>query len=98
MTSHIINSIYSILQQYPYAGVKLLSDLNTLNDKSLRAYPLQQLVVTHGKAILDQIHTNIADWYERPITMNIIMLPYVVKTQSTTTCRLQLQLEYTRNS
>ena len=27
-----------------YAGVMLLGDFNTLNDKSLRAYPLKQLL------------------------------------------------------
>ena len=71
MTSHIINSIDSILQQHPYAGVVLLGDFNTLNDKSLRAYPLKQLVSepTRGKATLDKIYTNIADWYEKPITI-----------------------------
>ena len=71
MTSHIINSIDSILQQHPYAGVMLLGDFNTLNDKSLRAYPLKQLVSepTRGKATLDKIYTNIADWYQRPITI-----------------------------
>ena len=71
MTSHIISSIDSILQQHPHAGVMLLGDFNTLNDKSLRAYPLKQLVCepTRGKATLDKIYTNIADWYERPITI-----------------------------
>ena len=49
----------------------LLGDFNTLNDKSLRAYPLKQLVseTTRGKATLDKIYTNIADWYQRPITI-----------------------------
>jgi len=76
MTSHIINSIDSILQQHPYAGVMLLGDFNTLNDKSLRAYPLKQLVSepTRGKATLDKIYTNIADWYEKPITIPICCL------------------------
>jgi hypothetical protein len=71
MTSHITNCIDSILQQHPHAGVMLLGDFNTLNDKSLRAYPLKQLVSepTRGKATLDKIYTNIADWYQRPITI-----------------------------
>ena len=71
MTSHIINSIDSILQQHPHAGVMLLGDFNTLNDKSLRAYPLRQLVCepTRGRSTLDKIYTNIADWYERPVTI-----------------------------
>ena len=69
MTSYIINSIDSILQQHPHAGVMLLGDFNTLNDKSLRAYALKQLVCerTRGKATLDKTYTNIADWYERLI-------------------------------
>ena len=63
MTSHIINSIDSIFQQHPYAGVMLLGDFNTLNDKSLTAYPLKQLVSepTRGKATLDKIYANKAD-------------------------------------
>ena len=86
MSSHIINSIDSILQKHPYAG-----DFNTLNDKSLRAYPLKQLVSgpTRGKATLDKIYTNIADWYQKPIIIpniassdhcGVVLRPTRVKT------------------
>ena len=71
MTSHIINSINSILQQHPHAGVMLLGDFNTLNHKSVRAYSLKQLVCepTRGNATLNKIYTNIADRFETPITI-----------------------------
>jgi hypothetical protein len=71
MASHIINSIDIILQQHPYAGVMLLGDCNMLNDKSLREYPLKQIVSepTRNEATLDKIYTNISGWYQKPVTI-----------------------------
>ena len=68
MSNHIINNIDAVLQEHPYAGVIILSDFNTMNDKPLRDYPLKQVVSkpTRGAATLDKIYSNIADWYLQP--------------------------------
>lgn len=57
------------MRQHPYAGIAVLGDFNTLNDKALRDYPLKQIVrrPTRGKSTLDKIYTNVSDWYETPI-------------------------------
>jgi hypothetical protein len=45
-----------------------MGDFNTLNDKSLCNYPLEQIVSgpTRGKATLDKVYTKVADWFLRP--------------------------------
>jgi hypothetical protein len=71
MVNHIINSVDSILQQHPYAGIMILGDCNTLNDKRVRDYPLKQIVgaPTRGRATLDKIYTNLSTWYLVPVTI-----------------------------
>ena len=71
MCNHIITNIDNVLQKHPYAGVMLLGDFNSLNDKSLRNYPLKQTVTkpTRDVTILDKIYTNIADWYSQPLIL-----------------------------
>ena len=71
MTSHIIDSVDKVLQQHPYAGVVILGDFNTMNDRALCEYPLKQVVMraTRGTALLDKIYTTIADYYLKPISL-----------------------------
>lgn len=71
MAHHIINNIDHIISLHPHAGIILVGDFNALDDKSLRCYPLKQIVhqPTRGHAILDKIYTNVADWYEIPVTV-----------------------------
>jgi len=65
MSSHIVSCVDNILQQHPHAGVIILGDCNTLNDKTILDYPLKQVVYspTRGNALLDKIYTNMSDWY-----------------------------------
>jgi hypothetical protein len=66
MVHHIITAVDTIISQYPHVGVMIIGDFNALDDRSIISYPLKQTVrmPTRGKAILDKIYTNIADWYE----------------------------------
>lgn len=70
MTQHIINNIDHIVSLHPHAGIILVGDFIALNDKTLRSYPLKQIVhqPTRGHATLDKIYTNVAEWYEAPVT------------------------------
>ena len=75
MVNHIVSSVDNIIQQHPYAGVVILGDCSTLNDNSIRDYPLKQIVnvPTRGEVTLDKIYTNIPDWYLEPFTIpNIV--------------------------
>jgi len=64
MVHHIITAVDRIISQHPHAGVVIVGDVNTLDDQSIRSYPLKQLVhvPTRGQATLDKIYTNIANW------------------------------------
>lgn len=68
MANHLVDCLDSILQQHPYTGIVLLGDFNSLNDKLLLSYPLQQLIrgPTRGNATLDKIYTNIPEIYNDP--------------------------------
>jgi hypothetical protein len=104
MINHIITSIDSILQQHPYAGILLLGDFNSLNDKSLRDYPLKQVVnrPTRGRATLDKIFTNISDWFMEPIIIPsiassdhcaVILLPTDDKPATMTNHRIKVEIQ-----
>jgi hypothetical protein len=71
MVHHIITAVDTIMSQHPHVGVMIIGDINALDDRSIISYPLKQTVrvPTRGKAILDKMHTNIADWYEVPNTI-----------------------------
>ena len=46
-------------------------DFNRMKDDSLRSYPLTQLVhhPTRKQAVLDEIYSNIEDWYCKPVIL-----------------------------
>jgi len=55
----------------PHTGILLLGDFNQLPDAQLRYFPLQQIVSgpTRGNSTLDKIYTNVATWFQIPITI-----------------------------
>jgi hypothetical protein len=57
----------------PCAGLILLGDFNHLNDPSIVSYPLKQVVEckTRKTVILDKIFTNIACWYDQPMSTRL---------------------------
>ena len=71
MAHHIITAVDTIISQHPHAGVVIVGDFNTLDDRSIRSYPLKQIVrvPTRGKTTLDKIYTNIENWYKVPYTI-----------------------------
>jgi hypothetical protein len=71
MVHHIISAVDTIISQHPHAGVVIVGDFNTLDDRSIRSYPLKQVVhvPTRGHATLDKIYTNIENWYKVPHTI-----------------------------
>ncbi len=71
MTTHLVDAIDTVMKRHPYAGVIVLGDVNQLNDKPLRDYPLKQIVksATRGSALLDKIYTTIADWFKPPVVL-----------------------------
>ena len=71
MTDHTVSCVDDITQKHPYAGVVILGDSNRLRDASLSSYSLKQIVVgeTRGRAVLDKIFTNIADWYKPSVIL-----------------------------
>ena len=86
MTDHTVMCVDDITQKHPYAGVVILGDSNRLRDASLSSYSLKQIVVgeTRGRAVLDKIFTNIADWYKPSVILpdigqsdhsTVLMLP-----------------------
>jgi len=86
MTDHTVMCVDDITQKHPYAGVVILGDSNRLRDASLSSYSLKQIVVgeTRGRAMLDKIFTNIADWYKPSVILpeigqsdhsTVLMLP-----------------------
>jgi hypothetical protein len=90
MVHHIINTIDAISSLHPYAGILILGDFNSMDDRLLRSYPLKQIVQvpTRGQACLDKIYTNIAEWFRPPFTVpNIASSDHrgVVLLQSTET-------------
>lgn len=74
MLNHLIECIDRIRQLHPSAGIAILGDFNSLHDKPLRDYPMQQVVAgaTRGKRTLDKIFTNISQWYAEPTIMPAI--------------------------
>jgi hypothetical protein len=98
VVNHLINNLDFVLQQHPYAGVILLGDLNALNDKLLRDYPLKQVVgePTHGKATLDKIYTNVADWCSKSIIIpNIASSDHCAVVMFPTTNKWETSCSYT---
>ena len=71
MAHRIIMAVDTIISQHPHAGVVIVGDFNTLDDRSIRSYPLKQIVrvPARGKATLDKIYTNIENWYKVPYTI-----------------------------
>jgi len=55
----------------PLVCQRQLSYLLQLRDASLLSYPLKHVVrsPTRGSAILDEIYTNLQDWYEKPVIL-----------------------------
>ena len=56
-TDHLVDAVDTVMKRHPNAGVIILGDVNHLQDKPLREYPLKQLVssATRGEALLDKI-------------------------------------------
>ena len=44
MSQHITNAMDTIISQHPYAGIVILGDFNTMDARSIRSYPLKQVV------------------------------------------------------
>jgi hypothetical protein len=44
MGHHIINTIDAITSLHPYAGIVILGDFNSLDDRLIRSYSLKQIV------------------------------------------------------
>jgi hypothetical protein len=65
MVHHIINTIDAITSLHPYAGIVILGDFNSLDDRLIRSYPLKHIVQvpTRNTATLDKIYTNIPEWF-----------------------------------
>lgn len=72
-TDHLVDAVDIIMKRHPNAGVIILGDVNHLQDKPLREYPLKQLVTsaTRGEALLDKIYSNISEWYLTPTILPI---------------------------
>ena len=86
MTDHTVSCVDDITQKHPYAGVVILGDSNRLRDASLSSYSLKQIVVgeTRGRAVLDKIFTNIADWYKPSV-----ILPEIGQSDHSTVLRVR---------
>jgi len=57
--------------------VALVGDFNKVRDGMLLAYSLKQVVrsSTRGSAILDEIYTNMTEWYDQPVVLPKINRP-----------------------
>jgi len=93
-TSHIIDNIDAIVRRHSYAASVIVEDFNKMTDKPLQDIKLKQIVqrATRKSAILDNIYTDIGEWYIEPsilpnITKSdhqaVIMLPTDGGTHST---------------
>ena len=76
MTEYLISSMNTrpISRQHAYTGVMILGDFYQLPDAQIRTYPLRQLVTgrTRKSAILDNIYSNLGDWFEAPAVLPAI--------------------------
>ena len=67
---HTMSCLDCLIHTHSYAGVVLLGDFSLLTNPSTVSYPLKQVVegATRKTAILDKIFTNIACWYDQPMS------------------------------
>ena len=68
---HIITAVDAILSQHPHAGVVVVGDFHTLDDRSICSYCLKRIVdvPTRDQATLDKIYTNIENQYKVSYTI-----------------------------
>ena len=70
MLNHIDQSLDYIRRQHPYTGIIIMGDFNKMKGSQLkRNHNLKQSVdlPTRGNAILDNIYTNVSNFYQRPV-------------------------------
>ena len=70
MLNHIDQSLDYIRRQHPYTGIVIMGDFNKMKGSQLkRHHNLKQIVdlPTRGNAILDNIYTNVSNFYQRPV-------------------------------
>lgn len=60
--------IDQITRLHPYSGIVMMGDFNNLPEVNITSYPLKQVVRdgTRKSKVLDNIFTNVAEWYWQP--------------------------------
>jgi hypothetical protein len=87
-TNHIVENVDSIIRHHPQAKTLIVGDFNKMADKPLRDLKLKQIVhsATRKSATLDNIYTNIGEWYHEPQILpgigrsdhqSVVLLPVV---------------------
>jgi len=71
LVDYLTSSMDEVTRAHPHTGILLLGDFNQLLDAQLRSFPLHQIVSgpTRCNSTLDKIYTNVATWFQTPITI-----------------------------